>query len=364
MTSKIAVIAGAQGIVGRALVEQLRTSGDWDIVSLSRRAADAEPGVRHVQVDLLDAGDCSAKLRDVGEATHVFFTAYAPRATAAEEVAPNLTMVVNLVETLERVAPRLAHVQLMQGTKWYGNHLGPFRTPTREDDPRHMPPNFYYDQQDWLEARQYGKRWSWSALRPHCICGFSVGSPMNHLMALSLYATLSRELGLPLRFPGRPEAFGALYQFTDARLLARAMEWAATSTACENQAFNMTNGEPERWKNLWPDIAGYFGMEAGDVQQITLTRVMADKGPLWARMCEKYQLKPYALDQLVNWSFADWAYTTPYDQVSSLATARRAGWNEVVDTSAMFRSLVADLVTRKVIPPAPVRSGTAVGRTD
>ena len=24
--------------------------------------------------------------------------------------------------------------------------------------------------------------------RPHCICGLSVGSPMNHLMALSLYA--------------------------------------------------------------------------------------------------------------------------------------------------------------------------------
>jgi nucleoside-diphosphate-sugar epimerase len=362
MTSKTAIVAGAQGIVGRALVEQLRATGEWSIVSLSRRAADAEPGVRQLQVDLLDAEDCKAKLREVAEATHVFFTAYAPRPTAAEEVTPNLAMVVNLVETLERVAPRLAHVQLMQGTKWYGNHLGPFRTPTREDDPRHMPPNFYYDQQDWIEARQRGKRWTWSALRPHCICGFSVGSPMNHLMALSLYAAMSRELGLPLRFPGRPEAFGALYQFTDAGLLARAMEWAATSAACENQAFNMTNGEPERWKNLWPDIAGYFGMQAGEVQQITLASVMADKGPLWSAMCEKYQLKPYAMEQLVNWSFADWAYTTPYDQVSSVAKARRAGWTEVLDTSAMFRCLIADLADRKVIPPAPVRSATAFGR--
>ena len=38
----------------------------------------------------------------------------------------------------------------MQGSKWYGNHLGPYLTPARETDPRHMPPNFYYDQQDFL----------------------------------------------------------------------------------------------------------------------------------------------------------------------------------------------------------------------
>ncbi len=351
MASKTAVIAGAMGIVGRALVEQLRAGGDWDIVSLSRRPADLGPRVRHVQVDLLDAQDSRAKLRNLDGATHAFFTAYAPRANAADEVAPNLAMVVNMVEALEAAAPRLQHVQLIHGTKWYGNHLGPFRTPTRESDPRHMPPNFYYDQQDWLEARQRGKKWTWSTLRPHCICGFSVGSPMNHLMALSLYATMSRELGLPLRFPGSPQAFAALYQFTDARLLARAMEWAATTQACENQAFNMTNGEPDRWKNLWPDIARYFGMEPGEVQQISLVKTMADKEPLWARMREKYALKPYALEQLVSWTFADWAYSTPYDQVSSIGKARRAGWTEALDASAMFRDLIGGLVQERVIPP-------------
>lgn len=353
MATKTAVIAGALGIVGRALVEQLRASGGWEIVALSRRKLDLGPGVRQVQVDLLDADNTRTALRELGDATHMFYTAYAQRPTAGEEVAPNLAMVVNLVEALEAASPRLAHVQLMQGTKWYGNHLGPFRTPAREDDPRHMPPNFYYDQQDWVAARQRGKRWTWSALRPHCICGFSVGSPMNHLMALSIYASISRELGLPLRFPGHPLAFAALYQFTDARLLARAMEWAATTQACENEAFNMNNGEPERWKNIWPAIADAFGMEPAEPQQVNLVRTMADKEPLWAAMREKYGLKPYTLDQLVGWTFADWAYSTPYDQVSSLAKARRAGWNEVLDASDMFQGLVGDLMRDRVIPPSP-----------
>lgn len=353
MSSRTAVIAGATGIVGRALVAQLRASGDWDIVSVSRRAAELGPGVRHLQVDLLDAQDAKAKLREIDTATHVFYTAYAPRPTAAEEVAPNVAMVVHLVEALEAAAPRLQHVQLVHGTKWYGNHLGPFRTPARESDPRHLPPNFYYDQQDWLEVRQRGRRWSWSTLRPHCICGFSVGGPMNHLMALSVYATISRELGLPLRFPGHPQAFAALYQFTDARLLARAMEWAATTRACENQAFNLTNGEPERWQNIWPAIAQCFGMEAGPVQQLSLVKVMADKEPLWARMREKYGLQPYAIEQLVNWTFADWAYSAAYDQVSSTAKARRAGWTEVLDAAAMFRDLIGGLVEQRVIPPPP-----------
>lgn len=353
MVSRTAVVAGATGIVGGALIEHLRASGEWEVVSLSRRTSELGSGVRHVHVDLLDAQESSAKLRELTEATHVFFAAYAPRATPAEEVAPNLTMLMNLVEALEKSAPRLEHVQLIHGSKWYGNHLGPYRTPARETDARHMPPNFYYDQQDWLQDRQRGKRWSWSALRPHGIYGFSVGSPMNHLMSLSLYATISREMDLPLRFPGHPRAFSALYQFTDARLLARAMEWAATTSACENEAFNITNGEPDRWKNIWPEIAQWFGMEVGDGQQISLAHVMADKESLWASMRRKYGLQSYSLTELANWNFADWAYSTPYDQVSSLGKARRAGWTEVLDAPAMFRDLLGALGEQRIIPAPP-----------
>lgn len=353
MTKKVCIVAGALGIVGRALVEHLESNDEWEVIALSRRAPDFETRARFVQVDLFNIEDCRAKLGEFTRATHVFYSAYAPGRTAADEVAPNLAMVVNLVSTMEKLAPRLAHVLLVQGSKWYGNHLGPFRTPAREDDSRHMPPNYYYNQQDWLEDQQRGKHWTWSALRPHCICGFSVGSPMNHLMALSLYAVVSRELMLPLRFPGSSGAFTALYQFTDARLFARAMVWAATTTACENQAFNMTNGEPQRWENLWPAVAGCFGMQPAPVQAISLTRMMADKEPLWARMRDKYELRNYVLSQLVSWEFADWSYSNSFDQISSLAKARRAGWNEVLDAETMFREQTQRLVVERIIPPQP-----------
>ena len=47
----------------------------------------------------------------------------------------------------------------MQGYKVYGAHLGPFKTPARESDAGHMPPEFNVAQQRYLAQRQAGKRW-------------------------------------------------------------------------------------------------------------------------------------------------------------------------------------------------------------
>ena len=65
------------------------------------------------------------------------------RPVRADMVGPNLAMLANTVETVEATASNLQHVLVMQGTKYYGSHLGPFKTPAKEDDPRHPPPNFY-----------------------------------------------------------------------------------------------------------------------------------------------------------------------------------------------------------------------------
>src|SRR5215472_16268668 len=160
---KKALIAGATGVAGRNLLRHLLSLDDWDVIAVSRRKPDVEGRYEHVAVDLLDRAQTFEALKRPRGVTHVFFSAYFERPTWAEMVAPNQTMLVNL----------------MHGTKWYGNHLGPFKTPAKEDDPRHMPPNFYYDQQDLVTARQRGKTWTWSTARPHAICGFATGNPMN-----------------------------------------------------------------------------------------------------------------------------------------------------------------------------------------
>ena len=348
--ARTAVVAGALGVAGRALVEHLEAEPAWRVVGLSRRAPDFASRAEFIRVDLLDAADCRAKLAPLGEATHLFFAAYQAAPNPAAEVAPNLAMLVNLVEALESIAPGLAHVQVIHGSKWYGNHLGPYRTPAREDDARHLPPNFYYDQQDWLEAHQRGQRWTWSALRPHGLLGLSIGSPMNQLTALGVFGSIVTHLGLPLCWPGKPGAFERVYQFTDAGHLAQAMSWAATTPACANQAFNLTNGDFVRWRNLWPAVARFFGTEPGPVRTLPLAAVMADKEPLWREIVARRGLKPYRVGELTNWRFADFVYGTEYDQMSSLTKARRAGWHHDLDSEAALLGLLARLRAERLIP--------------
>src|SRR3954469_23217035 len=252
----VALVVGARGVIGSNLVEHVAALPDWRVIGLSRRGGADVPGrVQHVAVDLLDPDDTRLRLSGLSEVTHVFYVAYQDRPTWAELVAPNLAMLVNVVDAIEPVARGLRHVSLMQGYKVYGAHLGPFKTPAREDDPPHLPPEFNVDQQRFLEERQQGAPWSWSALRPSVVGGAALGNPMNLAVAIAVYASMSRRLGLPLRFPGAPGSYDALLEMTDSGLLAQAAVWAATDPAARDQAFNIANGDLFRWNELWPRLA-------------------------------------------------------------------------------------------------------------
>jgi nucleoside-diphosphate-sugar epimerase len=313
MARKTAVIVGGLGVIGRNLLHHLERLDDWEIVGLSRRRPDFETRARFLAVDLLDRAETMEKLSGLDGATHVFYCAFQARPSWAEHSAPNLAMLANAVEAIEAASPRLQHVHLVEGTKWYGSHLGPFRTPAREDDPPHMLPNFYVDQEMWLRDRQAGKPWSWSALRPQTVCGFALGNPMNIATVIATYAAISKELGLPLRFPGKPGAYRAIYQVTDADLLARAMMFCATDERAANDAFNVTNGDFFRWQHLWPRFAEAYDMPLGDVQTIPLTEFMADKGPVWQRIVERHGLKPVPYGDIAAWPFADYVFGCDWD---------------------------------------------------
>ena len=147
-------------------------------------------------------------------------------AVSREKSDVNVAIMRNLLDVVEATSPTLEHVTFYQGGKAYGADLGPFKTPAREDDSRLMPPNFYYDQEDFLRERSAGKDWSFTALRPEAVCGFATGNPMNLTMVIAIYAAISKELGLPLRFPGTEAAYRALYQVTSANILAEAADWS------------------------------------------------------------------------------------------------------------------------------------------
>lgn len=348
--NKVALVAGAQGVIGRNLITHLEAEGGWDIIGLSRRGGEAKEGTRHIAIDLLDRRDVEAKLGPLANVTHVFYAAYQDRGSWAELVAPNLAMLTHLVETVEASAPHLQHVSLMQGYKVYGAHLGPFKTPARETDPPPMPPEFNIDQQRFLEARQTGKNWTWSALRPSVVGGVALGNPMNLVIAIAVYAAMSKELGLPLRFPGKPQAYDKLIEVTDAGLLARATTWAATEPRAANQAFNINNGDLFRWNDMWPRIARFFDMDVAGPMPLQLATVMADKEPLWNVMVERHELAPTPYKDVSSWPFADFVFSWDYDFFADGSKARRLGFHDQVDTEAMFLELFTELRRRRIIP--------------
>ncbi|MFI0463917.1 SDR family oxidoreductase [Saccharopolyspora sp. 5N102] len=348
--TKVALVVGANGVIGRNLVEHLATLPDWEVIGLSRRGGENTERVRYVAVDLLDPEDTRAKLRELTGVTHVFYAAYQDRPTWAELVPPNMAMLTNVVDAVEAVAPGLRHISLMQGYKVYGAHLGPFKTPARETDARPMPPEFMASQQQFLEQRQRGKAWTWTALRPSVVAGFALGNPMNLAMVIAVYAAISKELGLPLRFPGKPGAYDSLLEMTDAGLLAKATVWAATSERAENQAFNINNGDLFRWRELWPKIAAHFGLEVADPLPMSLSDVMADKAGLWQQMVAEHGLEPHAYQEVSSWGFGDFVFSWDYDMFADGSKARRFGFHEFVDTEAMFLEIFDDLRARRVIP--------------
>jgi nucleoside-diphosphate-sugar epimerase len=233
----VVLIAGVHGVSGRAAAEHWISIPGTRVYGLSRRVAPLPPGVEAINADLFDRDDVERKLGQISGVTHIVFGAYVEKPTASERSEANLGILQNLLDVVERTSPSLQHITFYQGGKAYGADLGPFKTPAREDDPRLMPPNFYYDQEDFLRERRQRKEWHWTALRPEATTGFGLRNPMNLGMSIAVYAAISKELRLPLRFPGTEKTYGVLFQITSAEILARATTWAGQSEAGQGRDF-------------------------------------------------------------------------------------------------------------------------------
>lgn len=356
MMKKRILIAGGSGTVGRATARLMSKSGEWEVIALSRRAPPEPTGARFVAADLTDARAAAECIRALGPVTHVVYTALYEKPSIVkgwaedDQIRTNLAMLANLVEAAE--SPALEHVTLMQGAKAYGVHLGNSRLmPAKESHPRFMPPNFYYNQEDWLRERQQGARWSWTVIRPPAVCTDAVGTPLNLTMTIGVFCAVSRELGIPLRFPGGEPA---IYEVCDAQIVARAIEWAATSPNARNEIFNVANGDHFQWPYIWPLFADHFKMPHALPHTIALGQVMPGKADVWARIVSKHGLAPHRYEELVpSWDFADFAFRLGRPSNPTLMSTvkiRRAGFHDCIDTEEMFVSQFRALQERRVLP--------------
>jgi nucleoside-diphosphate-sugar epimerase len=347
-----AIVIGAGGVTGTPMAEQLALAG-WRVYGVSRRpprlrhAADAQ--FTHVAVDLTDAEASRAGLARCADATHVFYCANDTRPET------RLTIIGNALDAIEAAAKGLANVNLLQGTKYYGSYLGPFKTPAKETDPRIPGGDFYYAEEDLVTARQAGKAWTWTAVRPTAVCGYAAGNPLNLATVLAIYGSIKRELQEPFGFPSTQRCFDALIQVIDADLLARAAIWVSTTPGCGNRGYNVSNGDMFRWRYMWPALARFFDLEAAGPQPYSLAQFLADKQPLWKAMTQKYALKAFPFERAARWAQGDFKPPNSrlgceYDFISDTLRIRKAGFNEVIDSEEMFLSMFERLRRDRVIP--------------
>ncbi len=363
MARKTVLVAGATGLVGDAVIRHFAGQGDSDVIALSRRRPAEIAGVRHIPLDLTDRAAREAAAQDFGAATHLVYAALfeQPGLVAGwreqAQIETNEAMLRNLLEPLEAAAKGLRHVSLLQGTKAYGVHVRPLKVPARENrSEMHEQPNFYWNQENFLRARQPGKDWAWSILRPVLIVGHSTGSAMNIIPALGAHAALRRFDGhADLPFPGGAPRVA---QAVDADLLARAIAWAGEAAAARNEIFNVTNGDVFVWQNIWPAVAEALGMKDGGEQSCSLDRLTRPREADWAEICHRHGLRAGSLRDFVGLSFEYADYQMGYGRTEPAPAAivstikiQQAGFHEVMDTEAMFRKWFDDFRARRLLPP-------------
>lgn len=349
-----ALVVGASGIVGNTLTRRLLDRG-WQVQGLARRPPDIS-GMVPVAADLLDPDGLRTAVASL-RPSHVFLASWLRQPTEAENIRVNAAMVRNLLGALSP-AGSVRHAALVTGLKHY---LGPFEaygkgalpaTPFREEQPRLPIENFYYAQEDELFAAAARGGYGWSVHRPHTIIGYAIGNAMNMGVTLAAYATICRETGRPFTFPGSAAQWNGLTDMTDARQLARQLEWAATTEAARDQAFNVVNGDIFRWNWMWERIAGWFGLEPAPFpnQPMPLEQQLADAGPIWADIAARHGLAEPDLGRLASAWHTDADLGRPIEVVTDMSKSRRLGFLDYQPTVDSFFDLFDRLRAGRIIP--------------
>ncbi|WP_240162151.1 NAD-dependent epimerase/dehydratase family protein [Gluconacetobacter azotocaptans] len=344
-----ALVAGANGIIGKALLEELARAPGWEAQGLSRSHGD-------ILADLSDAPHTRKALEGAADCTHLFYAAYGSGGGLAEEDTRNSAMLRNLLDGLKHVGAPLTRVVLYQGAKVYGVHLGPVSTPFYEDEnPRPIGPNFYFTQERELQARHEAGGPAWTILRPDVVVGDAAGNAMNIATVIGAYAAICAADQAAFRFPGSYKTYDrCLAQVTDAHALARASLWAATSEAAVGQAFNYVHA-PFRWRRIWERLAQHFGLAVGEPIPFSLAGHMPALAPIWGQIGKHLVQPDFA--KAVGWGFGDFVFGTEVDVVSDMTKIRLAGYTEDADPLAVLINAIERQQKQGVIPRVGLREG-------
>ncbi|BFZ61275.1 hypothetical protein YB2330_002334 [Saitoella coloradoensis] len=417
MAPLIALVSGATGINGRAQIENLtKSSNKWTkIYAVSRSVKEKYPeNVQHVALDLMkDPKELGKQLKEAGVqgVTHIFWAAYKEEAEEEKACEVNGGMLKNFMEAFladQAASKEFKRIVLVTGMKHYGVHLGSYRLPGLETDPRIDGPNFYYTQEDILAdlcgakpAAKNGSwdipadsKWDFTINRPNDICGYSKGNYMSLATTIAIYASVQKELGEPLWWPGNERFYRGWDDSSYAPLIAEFGEWQALEEGCGGEAFNCVNGDLHTWSRTWPKIAEYFGLELPEDQfnkpaplphkvelpgPSPLTKFLKTNEPAgadfhtptkslltsrvhletwsqkpevsaaWSRLADRHDLDKEAFSH-ATWGFMDFCVGRTWDILDSMGKARAMGWTGYQDTLEGYLEVFGRLREGGAIP--------------
>lgn len=305
-------------------------------------------------------------------------------------------MLDNFLQALVKTgaSKNLKRIVLVTGAKQYGVHLGRPKNPMEESDPwlksrpnggDDYPPNFYYNQQSLLHKFCKENSIEWTVTYPNDVIGVAKGNFMNLATSLGLYASVSKELGQDLTFPGSETFYTRFDCFTSSKLHAQFCLWAAREPKAANEAFNVVNGDVESWQNMWPKLASYFNIKVQpdqfakaaeapndmDMDEAPPLSVLASSAGLvgskvleqskveqridlvkwsqrddvkkaWETLAEREGLEKDGFEK-ATWSFLGFVLGRNFDLVISMSKARKAGWTGYVDTWDAIEDVFGEL---------------------
>ncbi|CDU23276.1 related to Progesterone 5-beta-reductase [Sporisorium scitamineum] len=364
------LVWGANGVSGiaalRALVEQHKEVVG-SILAVSRRPPQVDlkdSRIKFVSIDILNASvdEIADKLKANGgdKVNAALHYTYIEKKDAQELLDVNHILLSKALDaTYAAAGSQLKHFHLQTGYKWYSLHLAnkdiASPVPYQEDVPRGPtdPPNFYYDQVDTLVAHAKKHGYAWSETRPNTIIGAAKGNYMNQAISTSLYLTLEKAKGnTEVQYPGNNLNWDKIFvsqstAINNARFQVFLTD-PANAAKCENQWFNIEDGDKRTLGQIWQDLGKELGLKIlpptalGKAEyndkppKLSLSLDEWSKRPenveAWKKLTSEKGGDPKAFTDHSTFAFADFTLGATFDQHGSLEKARKAGWDVVCDT--------------------------------
>lgn len=362
----IALITGANGISGRALVEYLcsRPASEWSsIIGTSRRPALYElndPRIRRMTTDLMASNaEITRQLQEFGVAdvTHFFHYAYVHGVDEEGQVNPweNVDMWKNTLDAVDATCPQLQRVFLQLGIKYYGVHVRAIGDTLVESMGRYAHPGkdiFYYPQEDYLLQLSRQRTWGWNEAMPAYVYGPSRGNGMSFGTSAAIFFTVVKFLNEEITFPGSMELYNGVQDMSGTRAMAELETFVCTTDAAANQNFNVVDGAEVTFAQIWKSMCTYFGVRVQTGSEWNTMDYMKNKEPVYREACARYGGNSDAFGY-ATWAFFDSAFRQRTRRSVSMEKAKEFGFEKTYDTCAELEGFFDRMRSSGDLPTIP-----------